>query len=299
MEHNFELAVVLSLLVVHLFPASSLIVTTDGKEKTAIGHLTASFGPQPGEYDVSARFVISPSTYGCQILNSSDVSGAIVLVSRGQCNFFDKIYFAQKSGAVGVVVGDNGYNSPAYTAMGANYSANVRLIEIPAAFIQYTDYLKLVNMVPLNATLNGVGEVVQDDPVSASPSVRTIGILLMILPVLWCAVAGGYYIRRLLIQRRAQRDRSDRVRHLPVTKYHPRESTLEDGDRRRLVCTNDSCAICLDDFQDQQEIKLLPCQHGFHINCIDPWINDRSDLCPICKRSILDAPMTRRRWFLC
>jgi hypothetical protein len=50
---------------------------------------------------------------------------------------------------------------------------------------------------------------------------------------------------------------------------------------------NESCAICLDDFKEGSSIKVLPCQHGFHSPCIDPWLNERSDLCPICKKSIL------------
>jgi E3 ubiquitin-protein ligase RNF13 len=49
------------------------------------------------------------------------------------------------------------------------------------------------------------------------------------------------------------------------------------------------CAICLDDFEDQDEIRLLPkCRHEFHRLCIDPWLLTKSPLCPVCKRSILD-----------
>jgi len=51
---------------------------------------------------------------------------------------------------------------------------------------------------------------------------------------------------------------------------------------------NESCAICLDDFTDGLKVKVLPCMHGFHTQCIDPWLNERSDLCPICKSSILN-----------
>ena len=49
---------------------------------------------------------------------------------------------------------------------------------------------------------------------------------------------------------------------------------------------NDSCAICLDDFKYCEELRLLPCKHGFHINCIDPWLSKSSELCPMCKQSI-------------
>jgi len=42
---------------------------------------------------------------------------------------------------------------------------------------------------------------------------------------------------------------------------------------------NDSCAICLDDFINNEKIKLLPCGHGFHSQCIDPWLKLTSELC--------------------
>jgi hypothetical protein len=34
---------------------------------------------------------------------------------------------------------------------------------------------------------------------------------------------------------------------------------------------NEACAICLEDFALEQKIKVLPCHHGFHTECIDPW----------------------------
>jgi len=49
---------------------------------------------------------------------------------------------------------------------------------------------------------------------------------------------------------------------------------------------NDSCVICLEDFLDGEQLKMLPCHHGFHPGCIDPWLSERSDQCPICKMSI-------------
>lgn len=63
--------------------------------------------------------------------------------------------------------------------------------------------------------------------------------------------------------------------------------------RPRIV--NDSCAVCLEDFQHLTPVKLLPCAHGFHPECIDPWLNNRSDQCPICKASILEGLQAQRR----
>jgi len=49
---------------------------------------------------------------------------------------------------------------------------------------------------------------------------------------------------------------------------------------------NESCAICLDDFKVDEELRLLPCKHAFHKSCVDPWLAKSSELCPMCKQSI-------------
>jgi len=46
---------------------------------------------------------------------------------------------------------------------------------------------------------------------------------------------------------------------------------------------NDTCAICIEDFSDGEEIRKLPCHHEFHYECIDPWLTQKSSTCPLCK----------------
>ncbi|KAF9349001.1 E3 ubiquitin-protein ligase rnf13 [Mortierella sp. AD094] len=47
--------------------------------------------------------------------------------------------------------------------------------------------------------------------------------------------------------------------------------------------TNETCAVCLDEFSDGEEIRTLPCRHEFHCECIDPWLTRKSSTCPLCK----------------
>jgi len=42
------------------------------------------------------------------------------------------------------------------------------------------------------------------------------------------------------------------------------------------------CSICLSLYEGGNEIKLLPCFHQFHKDCIDPWL-DMHNTCPVCK----------------
>lgn len=44
---------------------------------------------------------------------------------------------------------------------------------------------------------------------------------------------------------------------------------------------NFSCPICTDDFIKGQDLRVLPCNHQFHMECIDPWLVNVSGTCPL------------------
>lgn len=45
----------------------------------------------------------------------------------------------------------------------------------------------------------------------------------------------------------------------------------------------DTCAICIDTLEDNDDIRGLTCGHAFHAVCIDPWLTNRRASCPLCK----------------
>ncbi|KFH67410.1 hypothetical protein MVEG_06143 [Podila verticillata NRRL 6337] len=57
-----------------------------------------------------------------------------------------------------------------------------------------------------------------------------------------------------------------------------------------IELTNDMCAVCLDEFEEGEEIRMLPCHHEFHCECIDPWLTRKSPTCPLCKHNCLPPP---------
>lgn len=51
----------------------------------------------------------------------------------------------------------------------------------------------------------------------------------------------------------------------------------------------EDCAICLAEFATGEEIRVLPqCGHGFHVECIDMWLESHSS-CPSCRQIFVAA----------
>lgn len=46
-----------------------------------------------------------------------------------------------------------------------------------------------------------------------------------------------------------------------------------------------TCSICLTEYIKDDEVKILPCQHNYHLECIDNWFNV-DDICPTCRKPV-------------
>ncbi|KAG7194679.1 uncharacterized protein KQ657_004356 [Scheffersomyces spartinae] len=65
------------------------------------------------------------------------------------------------------------------------------------------------------------------------------------------------------------------------------ETTNESGndiEMLELHFSSGSCAICLELYDDDDEVRGLICGHVFHSDCLDPWLTKRRACCPMCKR---------------
>jgi hypothetical protein len=65
------------------------------------------------------------------------------------------------------------------------------------------------------------------------------------------------------------------------------EGGSEDGGDEGNSSTGCCCAICLDEFEDKEKVRVLPCKHQFHEDCLVPWLTERHASCPLCKMDVL------------
>ena len=58
------------------------------------------------------------------------------------------------------------------------------------------------------------------------------------------------------------------------------------------------CAICLEDFNKKSQVTTLEChtKHIFHSKCLDRWIRQEHNTCPVCREQIIPNLMNRDQY---
>ncbi|KAI8384905.1 uncharacterized protein BYT42DRAFT_564011 [Radiomyces spectabilis] len=46
---------------------------------------------------------------------------------------------------------------------------------------------------------------------------------------------------------------------------------------------NEQCLVCLDQFAPKQAVRVLKCRHVFHMECVDRWLVEGHNSCPVCR----------------
>ncbi|KAI8868698.1 hypothetical protein GQ42DRAFT_124881, partial [Ramicandelaber brevisporus] len=189
----------------------------------------------------------------------------IALVQRGKCAFVDKVRNAQAAGAVGVIVGDRESNT-----LLTMYSAeDTSDIEIPAVYVGRSAYFELRAMAALPTP--PVEVVLLHEDIEPMPLLDIL-VITVLSPTLMMAIV--YLMHRLRVRQQRKRDLA------------PVEAPLENIRTSVNPHMQDptDCAICLEDYIDDDVIRVLPCRHQYHANCVDPWLTTRKRFCPICKQ---------------
>ncbi|CAD8072915.1 unnamed protein product [Paramecium primaurelia] len=86
--------------------------------------------------------------------------------------------------------------------------------------------------------------------------------------------------QQLLLSLRNNRTSEEQINLLPV-----RQISMEFINQHQNDDNLIKCMICLEDYQENQIVRTMPCWHYFHQECIDKWLH-KSTLCPICKTEV-------------
>ncbi|KAI0754665.1 hypothetical protein C8Q80DRAFT_1094074 [Daedaleopsis nitida] len=65
-------------------------------------------------------------------------------------------------------------------------------------------------------------------------------------------------------------------------------SDLERYEQEGKVASNcvERCLICLDDYDTNDELRLMTCRHAFHKECVDRWLQVGRNNCPACRTTV-------------
>ncbi|XP_043642618.1 protein goliath isoform X1 [Drosophila teissieri] len=207
----------------------------------------------------------------------------IALVRRGRCTFEEKVKHVYQQNAAGVII----YNDKQVMQLEKmQIKGKTRNI---AAVITYQNIGQDLAM-----TLDK-GYNVTISIIEGRRGVRTVSslnrtsvlfvsisfIVLMIISLVWLIF---YYIQRF----RYMQAKDQQSRNLcSVTKKAIMKIPTKTGkisDEKDL--DSDCCAICIEAYKPTDTIRILPCKHEFHKNCIDPWLIEHRT-CPMCKLDVL------------
>ncbi|CAL5339493.1 unnamed protein product [Camellia sinensis] len=72
------------------------------------------------------------------------------------------------------------------------------------------------------------------------------------------------------------------VDSFPVKNHRKPEKTESEDDAEQ-------CYICLSEYEEEDEIRVLPCHHEFHMSCVDKWLKEIHGVCPLCRGDVREG----------
>lgn len=60
-------------------------------------------------------------------------------------------------------------------------------------------------------------------------------------------------------------------------------------DTKHRAKGTERCLVCLDDFIPKQSVRVLKCAHVFHQECVDRWLCETHNSCPVCRGIPVDG----------
>ncbi|KAJ0004405.1 hypothetical protein NQD34_010619 [Periophthalmus magnuspinnatus] len=239
--------------------------------------LPALFGPSLPKDGLMGILVVARPLNACTPIDTApplppnfdaNTTKLIALIKRFECNFDIKVLHAQQAGFDAAIV----HNMYSDTLLSMNYSNETLAdeIEIPSVFTSfYASQVLKSYIIPEK----GAYVILKPDfsfPLSyyLIPFCGVIGLIIIVM----CVVL---IIRCVQYSKRMRKNRlsKEQLKRIPT-------HVFSKGD------DYDVCAICLDEYEEGDKLRVLPCSHAYHCKCVDPWLTQTKKTCPVCKQRV-------------
>ncbi|CAG7719779.1 unnamed protein product [Allacma fusca] len=255
--------------------------------------LPCELSPEFGYNDnfrITGGLVVSSPLNSCEIVAppplAEDTDSWILLTSLSDCDFKTKITNARLSGYEAVIIYNESSNS--------SHTVPVKTDDYDSYFSCFTEHYNGVLLRNNFTYQHGYIVELSDDDIEVNWWIIFIMALIVaicLMVFVLCFRLAWYFsvicwtrltalrddFRRFARERR--RSRRNKLFAAALKEVSPQKWNSNQ--------LSESCAICVEEFHTDDELRILNCSHGFHISCIDEWlINGRRD-CPVCKRKVV------------
>lgn len=267
-------------LLVLLVPSEAVVrAVLDGNASTVdFADLPALFGVPLAPEGVRGYLMEAKPANACHPIEGprpgNGSLGAIVLIRRYDCTFDLKVLHAQRAGFEAAIV--HNVRSDELVRMAHVYEDLRRQIAIPSVFVGEAASQDLRVIVRCDKGAHVV--LLPDYPPCPDLDCHPVLAVSWVLGRALALLASVFLVLRPLWGWLwARWSRGPEVKPRAGQKAQVRTFT------RR----NDLCAICLDEYEEGDQLKILPCSHTYHCKCIDPWFSQAARRsCPVCKQSV-------------